>query len=511
MKFGKSLIRVVETSDPEWGPYWMNYKFLKKKINEIVEDMGGVKISDKDSAKSPNIISKSPCEVEFFRLIMAEVKKTSDFFKSTETIYTLRKERIWGAFRMLKDTTTGGNQVQNSWTRLLMACVKFYKDVLLLENFAIMNYCGFSKILKKHDKLTGYVTRDAFMRNVMNKQNFTHFPTVLQMIVESEKLFSDIQRMESVMPLLDEERIFIDAIRDLNHQASRMQAEEREGSEAVAEAGNEKENITTGSAAATISSDAAATSSVLVGAAGVTSAMNILPHDGNLQANSRCHDTTPDLTIEVAPGSTGEACSTTTTMLSGSTNISTKPHQVTSNDACTHISSESKEQQIEPTVAEQAEQAVQAVQAVQAEQAVEAGHSDRTKESAAMSDVNACLDVATASLVDATIRLNNRGNAMFQHCSSPSLLSVTSWMHTTKGASTDSHPLPLLSSVPSSLAKATTTTAAVAAVAAAAVSQTTKLTSVAAVEPTDAPTTAVKSNEATRTSKRKAHSSVDLQ
>jgi len=196
MKFGKSLIRVVETSDPEWGPYWMNYKFLKKKINEIVEDMGGVKISDKDSAKSPNIISKSPCEVEFFRLIMAEVKKTSDFFKSTETIYTLRKERIWGAFRMLKDTTTGGNQVQNSWTRLLMACVKFYKDVLLLENFAIMNYCGFSKILKKHDKLTGYVTRDAFMRNVMNKQNFTHFPTVLQMIVESEKLFSDIQRME---------------------------------------------------------------------------------------------------------------------------------------------------------------------------------------------------------------------------------------------------------------------------------------------------------------------------
>jgi hypothetical protein len=30
--------------------------------------------------------------------------------------------------------------------------------VLLLENFAIMNYCGFSKILKKHDKLTGWVS-----------------------------------------------------------------------------------------------------------------------------------------------------------------------------------------------------------------------------------------------------------------------------------------------------------------------------------------------------------------
>jgi SPX domain protein involved in polyphosphate accumulation len=45
---------------------------------------------------------------------------------------------------------------KNTWTRLLMACVRFYKDVLLLENFTLMNYCGFSKILKKHDKVTGW-------------------------------------------------------------------------------------------------------------------------------------------------------------------------------------------------------------------------------------------------------------------------------------------------------------------------------------------------------------------
>ena len=30
---------------------------------------------------------------------------------------------------------------KNTWTRLLSACVKLYKDVLMLENFAIMNYC----------------------------------------------------------------------------------------------------------------------------------------------------------------------------------------------------------------------------------------------------------------------------------------------------------------------------------------------------------------------------------
>jgi len=29
MKFGKNLLRVAEISDPEWVPYWVNYKALK--------------------------------------------------------------------------------------------------------------------------------------------------------------------------------------------------------------------------------------------------------------------------------------------------------------------------------------------------------------------------------------------------------------------------------------------------------------------------------------------------
>eukprot|EP01038_Epipyxis_sp_PR26KG_P004224 gene4224-6000_t len=242
MKFGKSLIRVVELSDPEWGPYWINYKFLKKKINEIVEEKALISGSTQPLPSQttllqtttsnhtvvlnsqPQEISKYVTEVEFFRLLKSELRKANDFFSSTEELYKIRKMRVWEGFKMLKDTQIIHDK--NTWTRLLMACVKFYKDVLLLENYAIMNYCGFSKILKKHDKLTGFSTREAFMRKVMSKQNFTHYPTVLQLIKESEKLFSDIQSMESVMPLQAEERLFIDAIRGLNHQASRLQAEE---------------------------------------------------------------------------------------------------------------------------------------------------------------------------------------------------------------------------------------------------------------------------------------------
>lgn len=73
-----------------------------------------------------------------------------------------------------------------------------------------------------------FVTRDAFMRNVMNQQNFTHYPHVLELIRASEQLFRNIQAMETVVPLQAEERLFIDAIRGLNYQASKLQAEEQQ-------------------------------------------------------------------------------------------------------------------------------------------------------------------------------------------------------------------------------------------------------------------------------------------
>ena len=191
MKFGKNLNRMVELSDPEWGPYWINYKFMKKKIKELAEKSVCPEISD---ACNPSVISKSAPEVEFFLLLKTELKKTAHHFSCAEQLCDIRHQRVQEGLAMLYGQNN--NYDKKMWTRLLMACVKFYKDILLLENFAIMNYCGFSKILKKHDKSTGYLTRDAFMRNVMSQQNFTHYPHVLYLLQQSERLFAEIQGIE---------------------------------------------------------------------------------------------------------------------------------------------------------------------------------------------------------------------------------------------------------------------------------------------------------------------------
>ena len=83
MKFGKSLLKAVELSDPEWGPFWINYKNLKKKINTIVESK--VSHQNNNSINDPMAISKFQPEVDFFRAVKSELKKATSFFTSGNT------------------------------------------------------------------------------------------------------------------------------------------------------------------------------------------------------------------------------------------------------------------------------------------------------------------------------------------------------------------------------------------------------------------------------------------
>lgn len=60
MKFGKQLARVVTTCDPEWSPFWVNYKFLKKRLKEFpstgVTAVGGPHSSGASFASSDHSV-----------------------------------------------------------------------------------------------------------------------------------------------------------------------------------------------------------------------------------------------------------------------------------------------------------------------------------------------------------------------------------------------------------------------------------------------------------------------
>ncbi|CAN0088231.1 unnamed protein product [Scytosiphon promiscuus] len=229
MKFGKNIGRVVELSDPEWSPFWINYKFLKKKAKALEVRSAKLGVAP-DQRSNPQAMAESAGEVEFYRLLRQELRKCSEFFTGVEAQLVVRQARVNEGWRqlLLPNMIVEGNPNK----RLMAACVKLYKDLLLLENFAIMNYCGFSKILKKHDKLTGYRTRESFMKNVVNNAPFVQYPKVIKMLSAVEALFKNIENLPSAsaevgtrVPLR-EEQLFIDTMLTINTEAFRLQQEE---------------------------------------------------------------------------------------------------------------------------------------------------------------------------------------------------------------------------------------------------------------------------------------------
>ena len=154
----------------------------------------------------------------FFKLLHSEVNKAVHFFDRVIAEFKIREERLLESVDIVKRENRG-----QSWVNLTKSVYQFYSDLLLLESFCIMTYCSFSKILKKHDKVTGLETRYAFMANVVNKANFTNYTRLQEMITRCELLYSEVSErlaLEGRQDLYEDERLFIEMVHQLNQQSA---------------------------------------------------------------------------------------------------------------------------------------------------------------------------------------------------------------------------------------------------------------------------------------------------
>ena len=133
-------------------------------------------------------IRKDPGEIEFFKLLHYEFQKAVHFFDRALDEFTIREERVRQGIGIIKTN----DRKKGSWNPLAKSVYRLYTDLLLLETFCIMTYCSFSKILKKHDKRTGYETRNAFMMNVVNNANFTNYTSLQEMIDRCKVVYEEV-------------------------------------------------------------------------------------------------------------------------------------------------------------------------------------------------------------------------------------------------------------------------------------------------------------------------------
>ena len=238
--FSPVYLKVRAVAIPEWAPFFLNYKLLKKKIKDIrtqrQRDQFVCSTTDNVAASetgrremrydSPwrDSIEGNSSVIVFFRALYAELIKVSTFYGATEEELYMRFQRAKEGVRQLEENRL---EVTNDELNILvmMGMKKITRDLLMLQNYAIVSFTGFSKILKKHDKNSGFVTRSSFMNRLILQHSFVQCAKVKQMINDLNEMFHRIQNIVNPK-LLEDERLFISAILNMKDSCESMKREE---------------------------------------------------------------------------------------------------------------------------------------------------------------------------------------------------------------------------------------------------------------------------------------------
>ncbi|CAD6339075.1 unnamed protein product [Miscanthus lutarioriparius] len=175
MKFGKSLSGQIVETLPEWRDKFLSYKDLKKRLKLIGAGNGAerqpkrARLDDAGEADaSAAAAAMTPEEVEFMRLLEAELDKFNSFFVEKEEEYIIRQKELQD-----RVARAAGRESKEELMRVRKEIVDFHGEMVLLENYSALNYTGLVKILKKYDKRTGALIRLPFIQKVLQQPFFT--------------------------------------------------------------------------------------------------------------------------------------------------------------------------------------------------------------------------------------------------------------------------------------------------------------------------------------------------
>lgn len=153
MKFAEHLSAHIT---PEWRKQYINYEEMKAMLYTAVEEAPSAENVE------PEFLSRHFANFDetFFHYCDQELKKINTFYseklaEATRKFATLQSE-LKSHFETIKPK--GGGDSKKAIPRrkvqeLKLAFSEFYLSLILLQNYQNLNYTGFRKILKKHDKL----------------------------------------------------------------------------------------------------------------------------------------------------------------------------------------------------------------------------------------------------------------------------------------------------------------------------------------------------------------------
>ena len=194
MKFSDQLTHQLT---PEWRSKYLRYEHLKELIYRIIL----VEYRARPTTNDPDGIVADPAQVrinqeledKFFRELHTQLEELEVFYKWQELKLNSRFSELNHQLREFEQTDTPpSNLLFRAFSRrkndLKFAYKEFYLNLIILQNFRVLNQTGFRKIAKKHDKVVVSTRGQEFMLDFVNVSYMVCSRAIQDMIDSAEEV-----------------------------------------------------------------------------------------------------------------------------------------------------------------------------------------------------------------------------------------------------------------------------------------------------------------------------------
>ncbi|XP_061549328.1 xenotropic and polytropic retrovirus receptor 1 homolog isoform X1 [Phycodurus eques] len=201
MKFTEHLSAHIT---PEWRKQYIQYEAFKEMLYAAQDQAPSIEVTDEDTVKR----YYAKFEEKFFQTCEKELAKINTFYseklaEAQRRFATLQNE-LQSSLDAQREIATNGRGLRRRKTvftlsqqerckhrnikDLQLAFSEFYLSLILLQNYQNLNFTGFRKILKKHDKILD-TSRGAYWRVThVEVAPFYTCKKITQVISETEAL-----------------------------------------------------------------------------------------------------------------------------------------------------------------------------------------------------------------------------------------------------------------------------------------------------------------------------------
>ncbi|KAH0535471.1 xenotropic and polytropic retrovirus receptor 1 [Cotesia glomerata] len=189
MKFAEHLSAHIT---PEWRKQYISYEEMKAMLYAAVEEA--------PSAESvePEVISRHFASFDevFFTFCDRELKKINTFYSEKLAEATRKYAALQNELKTALDLQHGSHKNKGKLAsaklparkirELKLGFSEYYLSLILLQNYQNLNYTGFRKILKKHDKLLSVDTGSKWRVECVETSHFYTSKDIDKLIHDTE-------------------------------------------------------------------------------------------------------------------------------------------------------------------------------------------------------------------------------------------------------------------------------------------------------------------------------------